>query len=54
MATIHPIKRDAQIIRALEAATGKMAVRTTGGKVVMLKIPVFKRGKKPCATYKPA
>ena len=46
MATIRPIKRDARLIRALETATGKMAVRTTGGQVVMLKIPVFKRKKK--------
>lgn len=48
MATIHPIKKkdNAGIIAELEIATGKMAVVTEYGDVVLLKIPVFRRKKK--------
>lgn len=45
MATIHPIKNCAAIIAELEIATGKMAVVTNCG-VVLLNIPAFRKKKK--------
>jgi hypothetical protein len=48
MATIHPINRNPAILAELEIVTGKVAVKTPSGKLVMLKKPNFKRGKKKC------
>ena len=46
MATIHPIRTSPDIIYKVEKSTSKIAVMASNGKVVMLKKPNFKRGKR--------